>query len=374
MRSLLPKLVILVILAVLVIAIGIALPLVRHLYEQPTFFWVSLVGAVVVGGILVVAPVKATTSTRRKLIIFGAAAILTAIQVFRIYTDFKSPPLWPANPQLLGVFRELVHILEYGFLAFMASRLLKSEMGGAVLHLAALLYAVIVGIADESFQWHHAFRVGDLRDVQLNAVSASIGLLYQAGLARTPPAGITRSARGVVLLLALSAPFLYTDFYLRTQTGHLICDDNTNCFTSHFSQAQLEENARDRALRWRDVPTGSLAEENRKASFWTSEDHFLTEARAHFRLGNNAAAAGDWVTACGEIQVLVDQYSPAIPAMGVRPQDYRCEDGARDFRSRAFPRLDTEVQPDRQWTLASIMAIALVGLVLLLTRKMPPRV
>jgi len=371
MRSLLPKILILLILAVIVIAIGMALPLIRHLYEQPTFLWVSLVGAAVAGAILVVAPVKARTSTRRKLVFIGAAAILAVIQVFRIYTDFKSPPLWPANPQLLGVFRELVHILEYGFLALMASRLLRTEMGGAALHLAALLYASIVGIADETIQWHHAFRVGDLRDVQLNAVSASIGILYQAGLAYTPPAGITRSARGLVLLLALSAPFLYTDFRLRTQSGHLICDDNTNCFVSHFSHAQLEENGVDRSRRWSSVPSGSLAEDKREAAFWAFEDYFLTEARAHFRLGNNAAAAGDRATACGEIQVLVDHYSPAILAMGVRPQDYRCEEQPRNFRSLAFPRLDTEARPEQQWILPSILSMVLVGLVFLLTKKRP---
>ena len=78
-------------------------------------------------------------------------------------------------------------------------------MGGAVLYLAALLYVFIVGMEDETVQWHHAFRVGDLRDVRLNAVCGTMGLLYLAGLGSTPPARITRAARGLVLVLALSA-------------------------------------------------------------------------------------------------------------------------------------------------------------------------
>jgi hypothetical protein len=176
----------------------------------------------------------------------------------------------------------------------------------------------------------------------------------------------------MVVLLALSAPLLYTNFYLSTQTGYLICDDSKNCFVSHFSPVQLQEEASRREERWRGVPEGALAEEKRKASFWAFEDYFLTEARAHFRLGNNAAATQDWTTACGEIQIVVDHYSPAVAAMGVRPQDYNCSEAPHGFHSHAFGRLDTEANPFIWWSMASLAALVLFGFVSARTKKKLP--
>ncbi len=118
----------------------------------------------------------------------------------------------------------------------------------------------------------------------------------------------------------------------------------------------------DRTERWKLVSPGTLAAAAVEPRFWAFEDYFLTEARAHFRLANEAAAGGDWGTACPEIQFLVDFYSPSVPVMGVRPKDYNCPDEARGFRSRAFNHLDTHAPQGRWRFLAVLASLVLAGI------------
>lgn len=368
MGSILWKLSALLLAGLAIIAAGMALPLVRDLYERPFFLWASMISALVAAALLVLGPVRAETSFRRKSLFVGLAALISLVQVVGIYEDFGSPSLFVPGPLILGFFRELVHILEYGVLAYLATRLLQAEMGGLPLYLSAIAYAFIVGIVDETVQWHHAFRVGDLRDVHLNAVSALLGLLYRAGLLPAPRAHVRPAGRRLMLALSILVPLLYTEFYLRTQSGHWICDERNNCFISHYSARELAEAAADRARRWQDISRGSLAEENRRPSFWALEDYFLTEARAHFRLGNEAGASGDRATACGEIGILLRYYPPSVPAMGVRPQDYDCRREPAGFRSRAFGRLETQARPSVLRALAAATAVGLAGAAWLASR------
>jgi hypothetical protein len=360
MPRLLRALVLLSLLAIAVVAIGMALPLIRYLYERPAFLWVSMVSAVAVGLFLVIAPVRARTSLRRKVIFSGSAAGVALVQVANVYLDFGAPSLWTPGPEILVVFREMVHILLYGFLAFTASRLLKTDLGGRALAITAFAYAFTAGIVDETVQWLHAFRVGDLRDVHLNGISAAAGLLYGAALAPLPRSQPTRTGRLLMTLFLIVLPLLYVEFYLRTQTGHRICNASDNCFTSHFSTEELADEVNDRTARWKLVPTGALAGGAVEPRFWAFEDYFLTEARAHFRLANEAAAVGDWGTACPEIQILVEFYPPSVRAMGVRPQDYNCPNAARGFRSQAFGHLGTRVRHGR-WRLYAVLVSCLLA-------------
>jgi hypothetical protein len=164
----------------------------------------------------------------------------------------------------------------------------------------------------------------------------------------------------MTLLLAV-LPLLYVEFYLRTQTGHSICDPNDNCFTSNFSSEELASIAGDRTERWQLVSPGELAGRAVEPRFWAFEDYFLTEARAHFRMANEAATAGDWDTACPEIQFLVDFYPPSIRAMGVRPHDYNCPSQVRGFRSQAFGHLDTHA-PRLIWRILAVLTSLVVSM------------
>jgi hypothetical protein len=262
-----------------------------------------------------------------------------------------------ASPEVLAFFRELVHIVEYGCLAFLAARLLEGEIGGWLLYFTVLAYALIVGTADEMLQWLHAFRVGDPRDVITNGVSASSGLLYHAGLSSVMPRrSTTRGRRLATTLLALS-PLIVTEFYLQTQRGHRICDRSRVCFLSNFSEVELAAQAAERRVRWADIPVGALSAEEPR--LWALEDYFLTEARAHFRIAVDAANVDDWETACAELHILKTRFSPSIPAIGVRLQDYPCRREPENFDSRVFNHLASDVRPARWRALAALAGLAL---------------
>jgi hypothetical protein len=370
MRSLILSLAVLVLMAAVVIAIGISLPLVRHIYERPIFLWVSLVSAISVGVLLIVTPFRAKTSRKRKLVFFGLVAVIMTAQVIRIYLDRGSPYLLIASPEVLAFFRELVHIVEYGVLALLAARLLSKEIGGFLLYLTVLAYTFIVGVADETVQWLHAFRVGDLRDVMTNGVSAWLGLLYAAGLVTAPLQRSTTAGRWLAAILLAFSPVLFAEFYLRTQTGHIICDERQNCFLSNFTSSELHALEEERADRWASAPAGSLAASD-EPTLWAWEDYFLTEARAHFRLANEAAAAEDWITACGELHILTTRFAPATPVLGARPQDYPCQGVPEGFESRVFHHLDTEAEPATWRAWAALAGLVLMALSAILSR---PRV
>jgi hypothetical protein len=362
MPRFLRSLAILILLAISVVAIGMALPLIRYLYERPGFLWISMASAVTVGFFLIVAPIRARVPFRRRLLFSSLAAGLALFQVTNVYLDFGAPPIGEPTPETLAVFREMVHVLLYGFLAFAASRLLRTDLGGRALVITAFAYAFVTGMTDETVQWLHAFRVGDIRDIHLNGVSAVVGLLYGAALAPIPALRATRAGATLMALLLAAIPPLYTEFYLRTQTGHRICDADDNCFISNFSVEELASIAMDRTERWKLISPGKLAGRGVEPRFWAFEDYFLTEARAHFRLANEAATAGDWATACPEIRFLVDFYTPSLRAMGVRPQDYNCPSKVRGFRSQAFGHLETQVRQTRWRLLAILTSLLLAGI------------
>jgi VanZ family protein len=359
MRSLTASLGLLVLVAAIVIAIGMSLPLVRELYERSIFLWVSLASAVGLGALLVIAPFRAQTPVKRRLFFFGLVAVVAAVQVIRIYQDRGSPSLLTASPEVLAFFRELVHFVEYGSLAFLATRLLQKEVGGILLYLTVFAYGFIVGIADETVQWLHAFRVGDLRDVVTNGVSVSLGLLYRAGLEPAPPPRTTPAGRALALVLLGLCPLVFFQFYLRTQTGHRICDERQNCFHSNYTEKELAETAEDRTNRWVGLPPGSLARD--RPRFWAWEDYFLTEAKAHFRLAVDAANVNDWNTACAELRILTTRFAPAIPVIGIRLQDYPCQGlEPEGFRSQVFDHLLIDADPTKWRAPAALAGLALL--------------
>ncbi len=366
MRSFSSSLFFLVLMAVAALVLAMALPLVRHIYDQPVFLWVSVVCGLIAAGLLLVAPVRAKTPVKRKLIYVGLAALVSVVQAARLYHDYGYPSFLETNPQILAFFREMVHIVEYGFLAYMASRLLQSHIGGPLLYLTCLAYASMVGLADETVQWLHAFRVGELRDVWSNVISACIGLLYRAGLSPAPRPFVSSAGTALALALVLPLPILCVEYHLLTETGHEICDESENCFYSRFTAPELEAAGVQRAERWAGLPFGSLA--SSEPAFWAWEDYYLTEARARFRIANRASASGDTRNGCGNLAILTSYYDKAVHVLGVRPQDYPCEDPIEGFRSHSFSRLDRASEPARLRFLGAVLGLVLAGLVVQLSR------
>ena len=71
---------------------------------------------------------------------------------------------------------EKMHVLEYGFLGWLALRDLHKLKPSFKPFLYAFLFVALISIADESFQTFLPYRYGDLRDVKLDIISGLFGI------------------------------------------------------------------------------------------------------------------------------------------------------------------------------------------------------
>lgn len=98
---------------------------------------------------------------------------------------------------LLGEFArfpaERLHLVEYGFMGYVLLRALRCDIHPPWSYLVAWLGAVLVGVGDECIQWVLPQRYFEVKDIQLNAVSAALGLMV------TWLAHGSREARGHVV-------------------------------------------------------------------------------------------------------------------------------------------------------------------------------
>ncbi len=180
---------------------------------------------------------------------------------------------------------ERVHIVEYGLVSWLLYRGL-SKMGARdpSLILLPLAGTAAAGAVDELVQSLAASRIGEIRDVGLDALAGTTGVL--AGLGFEPPERFSwrlerpnRLFRGLAVSLLVLGGFFY-----QAHLGYEIYDREIGHFRSWFPRAELEAAAVDRADRWaREVPSVGVA----------FEDRFLTEAGWHaghrdhnYRLGH----------------------------------------------------------------------------------------
>lgn len=72
-------------------------------------------------------------------------------------------------------FTEKIHLLEYGFLAWLAARDLHKSNPAVKTAALAMLYVLLIGALDEVFQKCLPYRVGEIRDVITNVISGAFG-------------------------------------------------------------------------------------------------------------------------------------------------------------------------------------------------------
>ena len=72
---------------------------------------------------------------------------------------------------------ERLHLVEYGLMGYVLLRALRFDLRPALAYLASFALAVLIGIGDECIQWVLPQRFFEVKDIQLNALSAALGLL-----------------------------------------------------------------------------------------------------------------------------------------------------------------------------------------------------
>jgi VanZ family protein len=277
----------------------------------------AIVGSIVGGAILVALAGAASQIRDRRRLRYALLGLSLLIGVgYALATS-------SGNPEVDAV--ERFHFIEYGLLALLYHRVWRDRNDLSSFALP-LLAGLLVGIADEWLQWFIPFRVGEMRDVLLNGVALTCGLLFGAGL--NPPARLVprRSDASRMTLAATAAVTIAcaSAFFHTVHLGSEVHRTADVRFLSRFSAGALAAASRDRAARWGGAPPVERR--------FSREDHYLSEGLWHVQERNRAVTAGDWRTAWEEHVILEVFYRPVLD---VRPGDRWTPEQRADVEARA---------------------------------------
>lgn len=206
---------------------------------------------------------------------------------------------------------EKVHILEYGLLAALLYRA-RRQVGDLSLVLLPLLWTTLAGTLEEGLQWLVPRRVGEIRDVGINAWAALCGVVF--ALAVAPPegfrAGLDPRSRRLVAGSAALVVLALAAFWSSAHAGHWIEHPEVGRFRSWHTAAELRATAERRAREWTAAPPTAIPA-------WGIEDRFLTEAAAHVLFRNHAWQYGDARDAWHANRVLELFYAPFLDTRSI---------------------------------------------------------
>jgi VanZ family protein len=327
------------------------------------FAWV--VGGLVGAGVACAILAALARIRERRLVRY--AAIVLALSIAGIYAVVN------ASGNRDSDIVELVHFLQYGIVTFLFYRACR-ETADATVIAVPLLAGLVVGTAEEWFQWFLPARVGEIRDLYLNVTAIACGLLFS--MAVDPPMGDPRrlqpGSSALIGRVALVAILAVAAFFHAVHLGHDITDDEAGTFESRYSRQRLLELQAERVARWRvEPPPASLRRLSR-------EDQYLTEGIQHAQWRNRMWEAGDALAAWNENRILEKYYAPvlevrsyAAPA-GVRwPEAQRQDAEARaltrraggsapGYVSRAYPYPIVTASPVTLWMAVGVLCVVML--------------
>ena len=261
--------------------------------------FVTIVGGVIaiaIGAALLLAIVRIRGRERRRL----RYALLVSSLAFGTAYSYATRT---GNPEVDAV--EHFHFVSYGLITLLFYRAWR-PLGDGAIYVLPVLSALIVGALDEWFQWFIPNRIGELRDVFLNAAAIATGLLFSLGL--DPPGRFTwkagpQSSLRIRRVLAATVATLAAFVYI-VHLGHDVRDGD-RAFRSIYTAEELDGLAARRAARWRNDPPIELKR-------LSEEDQYMSEGVWHVQRRNRAWQAGDAATAFEENLILERFYAPVL--------------------------------------------------------------
>jgi len=210
---------------------------------------------------------------------------------------------------------ELIHFAEYGILSLLIFYALKGRLSNRLACCWSLMLTTAVGMSDEGLQWLLSSRVGELRDLAIDASGGLIGqlflllVIYPRGVIYRASPRQTRS-----FFLGLSFFILLGGLFIdQVQRGYWVEDRTVGRFKSRSTFSQLRQLQGERLHLWSRNPL--LLREisgNNREPLWRMEDFYLTEARCHTRWRNQYEEEGDLYRAVKENLILTKWYHPYI--------------------------------------------------------------
>ena len=264
---------------------------------------------------------------------------------------------------------ERFHFVEYGLVTLLFYRAWRPR-GDASAFIMPVFAGVVVGTLEEWLQWFIPGRVGDMRDVFLNAAAILCGLLFSLGI--DPATPLTPSLKpGSWRRVGIGATIATLVFAMFVHTVHLgieIEDPDGGRFRSRYDAQALAALAEARRAEWAAI--GAIP---RPASR-SREDQYFSEGHLHVQERNRQWSAGNIAAAWCENRILEKFYAPVLTtpsyldAKGHAWPDEQREDASRRAGTAAaagyVSRADATEGPHfiRAWPVP-IFWLAVAGLV-----------
>ena len=253
---------------------------------------------------------------------------------------------------------ERFHFVEYGLIAFLFYRAWRPRGDTSALVLPVLA-ALIVGTLDEGLQWFVPDRIGEWRDLELNAAASVCGLLFGIGV--DPPDSLALSWRRgsptrIGLAAALTA-FVLAAFVSTVHLGYAVHDAEIGSFLSRYSATELLRLSAERAA------SGIRPLNN--APRLSREDQYLAEAIWHVQ-ERNARWTDDLAASWFENAILERYFAPALDLGHRWPSEQRAAAAAHtriragSYASRAN-RLEIYTWNRRSFWMVAGACMVLVG-------------
>jgi VanZ family protein len=277
---------------------------------------------------------------------------------------------------------EHVHFIEYGIVTWLFYRAWR-PLGDLGVLMLPFLAGLTVGTCEEWFQWFLPARVGELRDIFLNAAAIVSGLLMSVAIG--PPSSLVlamgRRSRAHVFGTSAVLTALLAAFLNSVHVGYEIADAEAGTFRSIFTTSELDALARDRAARWAsDPPIARPARLSR-------EDQYMSEGLLHVQERNRRWDGGQPAAAWFENRILEKYFAPVlntpsyVSRTGLRwPPEQRADAERRSSADPAGFRSSAQGEfPIFTWSRRVFLAVSLTIVGLLATacaacarRRAPP--
>ena len=295
----------------------------------------AIVAGIIASALVIAVGLAVARIRERRAFRYGAIVAAVAIAaLYALATQTGQPD------------RDLVerfHFVEYGFLTFLFYRAWRPRADAAALVLPVCA-GMIVGVADEWFQWFVPTRVGEMSDVLINSVAVACGLLFSVGV--DPPSKTAfacgascRQAMAVGLSAVVVAGAIFVD---TLHLGYDIRTPDAGAFRSTFPEQALRAAAADRVEQWRRQPPVT-------APGIAREDHYLSEGRWHVQRRNEAWSAGDPWPAWNENLILERFYAPVLDLGSRWPPEQRA-----DAAAQVAGRSDTYVSDAQPYAIVTL--------------------
>lgn len=177
---------------------------------------------------------------------------------------------------------EFIHLFEYTLITILVLKAVSVTTRGYAGYFVAFVVMYLVGLGDEAVQGYIARRVGEFRDVYINAIVAGLAIV-SVRLVFSPRVLSGRSEakhlRAILLLIAVSV-IASVAFILSFHIGYRIDDERCGVFYSLYPKEELLDRC-DRAVYGPLLPRGGSVASAAIKGYWAAEDFYETEARKH---------------------------------------------------------------------------------------------